>query len=132
MFCERNKTTFASFFMASLRQNKFSRLLQKELSEYFLLESRNFQKGCMITVTVVRISPDLAEAKVYLSFFQALDRKILLEAITNKTWEIRHWLGDRVRHQARVVPNLHFYIDDSLDYSENIDRLLKENPSIYL
>lgn len=118
--------------MTSLRQNKFSRLLQKELSEYFLLESRNFQKGCMITVTIVRISPDLAEAKVYLSFFQAQDRKVLLEAISNKAWDIRHWLGDRIRHQARVVPNLHFYIDDSLDYSENIDRLLKENPSINL
>ena len=79
-------------FMASLRQNKVSRLLQKELSEYFLLESRNFQKGCMITVTIVRISPDLAEAKVYLSFFQVQDRKLILEAITNKTWDIRHWL----------------------------------------
>jgi ribosome-binding factor A len=118
--------------MTSLRQNKFSRLLQKELSEYFLLESRNFQKACMITVTVVRISPDLAEAKIYLSFFQAINPNAILESISEKAWDIRHWLGDRIRHQARVVPNLHFYIDDSLDYSENIDRLLKENPPINL
>ncbi|MBX7182223.1 MAG: 30S ribosome-binding factor RbfA [Bacteroidia bacterium] len=115
--------------MASLRQNKFSRLLQKELSSYFLVESRHFQTGCMITVTIVRISPDLGEAKIYLSFFQVVDNAKVLASITDKTWEIRKWLGDRIRHQARVVPNLHFYIDDSLDYAANIERLLQDNSS---
>ncbi len=118
--------------MSSLRQNKYARLLQKELGDYFLKEARNFQAGSMITITVVRISPDLAEAKVYLSFFQVKDRKAVLAKIISRTWEIRRWLGEQIRHQARVTPNLHFYIDDSLDYAENIDRLLNTTPTLPL
>jgi ribosome-binding factor A len=116
--------------MSTLRQNKYARLLQKELGEYFRKEARNFSPGSLISITIVRISPDLAEAKVYLSFFQVANKEKVLEDVISKTREIRHWLGEQIRHQARVTPNLQFYLDDSIDYAENIDRLLNQPPTL--
>ena len=111
--------------MDSIRQNKVSRLLQKELSEIFQHDLSSLGKGAMISVTRVRISPDMGVAKVYLSLFPSKDLNNKIRHIAANSSNVRRLLGNRVRHQLRRVPELHFYGDDSLDYSERIDELLK-------
>ena len=110
--------------METTRQSKVSRLLQKDLGEIFQLESRNLFGGKMISVTTVRISPDLGLAKVYLSVFPSDGAEDTLKLIRMNTKKIRRALGSKVGKQLRIVPELVFYIDDSLDYIENIDSLL--------
>ena len=112
--------------METIRQERINNLLQKDLGEIFQVELRHVSRGAMITVTKVRVTPDLSVAKVYLSLFAAADKEELLKNIRSHTKEIRGKLGNRIRNQLRVVPDLSFYIDDSLDYIENIDSLLKE------
>jgi ribosome-binding factor A len=112
--------------MESTRQKKVSRLIQKDLGEIFQRESRNLFEGALITVTQVRISPDLSWAKVYVSLFGAKDNQKLLQDIKDRTKEIRVKLAEKVKKQLRVVPNLDFHLDDSLDYAEKIDNLLKK------
>jgi ribosome-binding factor A len=112
--------------MDTTRQNKISRLLQKDLSEIFLLEFKNSFPGALITVTKVRVTSDLSIAKVYLSIFATASKDTVLLKIKEHSKEVRHLLGNRIKNQLRVVPNLEFYIDDSLDYLENIENLLKQ------
>jgi len=112
--------------MESTRQLKISRLLQKDLGEIFQRESRNLAQGAMITVTKVHVTPDLAIAKVFLSLFATEDKSSLLKHIQKHGKEIRYNLGKRIGKQIRVVPELIFYLDDSLDYIDNIERLLDE------
>jgi ribosome-binding factor A len=112
--------------MDSLRQNKVNSLLQKELAEVIQLEGRNLLPGGLITVTGVRVSPDLGLAKVYVSLFPVKDKKGALERIKDHAHQLRGALGRRVGKQMRVVPELNFYLDDSLDKQEEIDRLLKK------
>jgi len=111
--------------MESTRQNKISRLIQKDLGVIFQQESRNLFHGAMITVTKVVVSKDMGVAKIYLSLFATKDKDQLLEKIRKETKEIRHLLGTRVHNQLRIVPELQFFIDDSLDYIENIENLLQ-------
>ena len=101
-------------------------MLQKDLGEIFQLDMRHVSLGAMITVTKVKVTPDLALAKVYLSLFASKDKDALLKSIRSHTKEIRGKLGNRIKNQLRVVPNLNLYLDDSLDYIENIDSLLNE------
>ncbi|NOU62055.1 30S ribosome-binding factor RbfA [Marinifilum caeruleilacunae] len=110
--------------METTRQSKVSRLLQKDLGLIFQQEGRNLFGGKMISVTTVRISPDLGLAKVYLSIFPSEKSEETLEVVRMNTKNIRRILGTKVGKQLRVVPELAFYIDDSLDYIENIDNLL--------
>ncbi|MCT4602539.1 MAG: 30S ribosome-binding factor RbfA [Marinifilum sp.] len=110
--------------METTRQSKVSRLLQKDLGLIFQQEGRNLFGGKMISVTTVRISPDLGLAKVYLSIFPSDKSEETLEVVKMNTKNIRRILGTKVGKQLRVVPELAFYIDDSLDYIENIDNLL--------
>lgn len=110
--------------MESTRQHKISRLIQKELAEYFLRESKHFFSNKMITVTVVRVTSDLSIARVYLSIFPAEKDEDVLGVITSQSKTIRTELAKKVRHQLRKVPDLNFFLDDSLDYANNIDRLL--------
>lgn len=112
--------------MESTRLNKVARLLQKELGEIFQRESRNLFGSAFITVTSVRVSPDLSVAKIYLSLFAVKDKVETLKSIKTVTKEIRKLLGDRIKNQVRVIPNLEFFIDDSLDYAMRIDDLLKK------
>jgi ribosome-binding factor A len=111
--------------MDSVRQQKIARLIQKELATFFQAESRNLFAGRMITVTVVRISPDLGLAKVYLSIFPVNKEENLLENVNQHSKVIRNALGHKIKNQVRIIPELAFYIDDSLDYFEHIDKLLK-------
>lgn len=112
--------------MESTRQQKISRLLQKELADIFQKESRNLFLGKMISVTTVRVTPDLSLAKSYISIFPTDNSKEVLKQIRIANPKIRGLLGHRVGKQLRVIPELEFYIDDSLDYIDNITRLLNE------
>ena len=112
--------------MESTRQNKVSRLLQKDLGDIFQQESRSKFRGAMITVTKVHVTRDLSIAKVYLSLFATDDKENLIENIKLHTKEIRYKLGQKIGRQVRVVPELQFYLDDSLDYIENIEKLLDD------
>ena len=102
-------------------------MLQKELGEIFLLYAREIQ-GTLITVTSVRISPDLSIARTHLSIFPSNKSAEVLAKVQEDKNSIRFDLGKRVRHQLRIVPELFFHVDDSLDYLENIDNLLKSDP----
>lgn len=111
--------------MASIRQEKMSALVKQELATLFVHEGKDLLEGAFITVTVVRVSPDMGHAKVYLSLFAVKDKEATLEMIKRKTPAIRGLLGKRIGKTVRVVPDLDFYIDDSLDRAEEIDDLLK-------
>ena len=102
-------------------------MLQKELGEIFLLYARELH-GTLITVSNVRISPDLGIARTYLSIFPSNKSAAVLAKVLEDKNSIRFDLGKRVRHQLRIVPELYFHVDDSLDYLENIDNLLKSDP----
>ncbi|HEY8400454.1 MAG TPA: 30S ribosome-binding factor RbfA [Cytophagaceae bacterium] len=112
--------------MESKRQQKFSRLIQKELSELFQRDAKSMFQGTFITVTTVRMSPDLSVAKVYLSFLMAKDKKEVLEKIKAESKVIRKMLGEKIRNQVRIIPELIFYIDDNVDYAARIDQIFSQ------
>lgn len=109
--------------MESTRQAKISRLLQKELSEIFRVQTAKTH-GVIVSVSTVRVSPDLSVAKAYLSIFPSEKAPEVLHNITSSSKTIRYELAQKVRFQLRKVPELQFYLDDSLDYLDNIDNLL--------
>ena len=109
--------------METTRQNKIARLLQKELSDIFLLQTKSMP-GILISVSAVRISPDMSVARAYLSVFPS-ERSEEIKNVNANMKSIRFELGTRVRHQLRIIPELKFFVDDSLDYLERIDELLK-------
>ncbi len=111
--------------MESQRQKRINKLLQKDLGEILQRESPNKFLRAMITVTQVKVTSDLSIARVYLSIFGADTQKVM-EQIKLHTSEIRKQLGLRVKNQLRHVPELQFFVDDSLDYIENIEKLLKK------
>ena len=100
--------------------------MQKEIGEIFQSDFRHSFPGALITVTKVNVTKDLSIARFYLSLFAISDKKALLEDIRKHTSELRYKLGLRIGKQVRIIPQLEFYEDDSLDYIENIDRLLHE------
>lgn len=111
--------------MQETRQNRISRLLQKELAEIFQGQTRQTH-GLLVSVTRVRISPDLSICTAYLSIFPSEKGKELLENIRLNEKTIRYELGRRVHNQLRIIPELRFFIDDSLDYIDRIDELLRK------
>ena len=110
--------------MDNKRLEKVNKLLQKELGDIFQKELKPAVPMLMITVTHVRVTSDLGYANVYLSVFGVDDKKKVVEEVSQNSKAIRGLLGNRVRHQMRVIPELRFFEDDSLDYIENIDNLL--------
>ena len=111
--------------MEGTRLQKIERLLQKELGDIFQKQTQAMH-GVLVLVSVVRVSPDLSVAKAYLSIFPSANGEELLKAIRANTKAIRYDLGQRVRLQLRKIPELSFFIDDSLDYIEHIDSLLNK------
>ena len=111
--------------MESTRQKKVSRLIQKELADIFLKRGNEFAHGRLVSITKVRVSPDLSFARVYISIFPATNQEEVLQSIAVHGSKIRFDLGQKVRSQLRIVPDLAYYIDDSLDYIDKIDKLLK-------
>lgn len=111
--------------METTRQQKIARLIQKELSYIFQRQTQGTH-GVLVSVSAVRISPDLSIARGYLSIFPSERAEEILNNINANTRQVRYELGQRVRHQLRIIPELKFFIDDSLDYLDHIDALLKE------
>ena len=107
------------------RLEKINRLVQKELSEIFRLETAK-TTGVLISVSHVRVSPDLSVARVHLSIFPSEKGAEMISNINANATAIRYDLSQRLRYQLRRTPELTFYIDDSLDYIEHIDQLLKK------
>ena len=111
--------------METTRQQKIARLLQRELSELFRLQTQAMH-GTLVTVSAVRVSLDLSIAKGYLSIFPSEKAEEILKNINENARSIRYEIGTKVRYQLRVIPEFKFFIDDSLDYIEHIDELLKK------
>ncbi|MDD3108946.1 MAG: 30S ribosome-binding factor RbfA [Alistipes sp.] len=110
----------------STRQQKIGRQIQRDISDIFIKEAAELLQGTMVSVTLVRMSPDFELAKVYLSIFPFDHHDAIMQRLEEHNWEIRKALGTRVKHQLRHVPELAFYVDDSLEYISSIDKLLQE------
>lgn len=111
--------------MQETRQNKVARLLQKELSLIFQSQTR-MMHGVMVSVTRAKVSPDLSICTAYLSVFPSERAAEILENVNANQKTIRFELGTRIRNQVRIIPELRFFVDDSLDYIDHIDELLKQ------
>jgi ribosome-binding factor A len=110
--------------MESTRQKKVSRLIQKEVAGIFLKKGHEIAHGKLLSVTKVRVSPDLSSAKIYISIFPSAGQDLILKSIEDHSSKIRFEMGQNIRRQLRIIPEIAFFIDDSLDYIDNIDRLL--------
>ena len=108
-----------------MRQQKFGKLIQKELSDIFQRDKRGVLGQAFITIAEVRMSPDLSVAKVYISMMLAKDKEMVLEKLNVHKKEIRKALGDRIRNQARIIPELAFFIDEVEEKAMRMDDLIK-------
>lgn len=125
---KENKDDKKEKIMETTRQQKISRLIQKELSDIFQRQTQ-VMHGMLVSVSAVRISPDLSIAKIYLSIFPSEKAQETLANISANQRSIRYELGKRVRFQLRIIPELKFFQDDTLDYLDHIDELLaKDKP----
>jgi len=109
----------------TVRQQKFSRLIQKELSDIFQRDQRGLLGQTFITIVEVRVSPDLSLAKVYISMMLTRDKQAVLDKLDLHKKEIRKALGDRIRNQARIIPELAFFIDEVEEKAQRMDALIK-------
>jgi ribosome-binding factor A len=114
------------------RQKQVASEISKELNDIFLKMGLNMQDGGMVSLSSVKITPDLYEARIYISLFKVKNPDAALEKFKERSSEIRGELGKRMRHQLRSIPQLTFYIDDTLDYvfkiEELLDNIKKEKP----
>jgi ribosome-binding factor A len=108
------------------RQKQVGKLLLEELNDIFLREGLNMVDGGMVSISKVSVTPDLLEARVYLSFFQVKDVSALMLKIKDRGWELRKLLGQRIKNQLRRVPELQFFIDDTLEYAFKMEELFKQ------
>lgn len=108
------------------RQKQVAAVLEKELNEIFQRLGLSMINGGMVSISGVKITPDLFEARIYLSFFKVIEPEATLKIIQEKSWEIKKELTTRVRHQLRTMPQLSFYIDDTLEYVDKMEKLFKE------
>jgi ribosome-binding factor A len=111
--------------METTRQQKIGRQIQKDLAEIFQKEGEHLVRSSLVTVTAVRISPDFGYAKIYISVFPFERSSEIMQTIERNNWFLRRALGERIRHQVKNIPELQFFLDDSLEYIENIDRALQ-------
>ncbi|HTN21039.1 MAG TPA: 30S ribosome-binding factor RbfA [Pelobium sp.] len=109
--------------MESKRQQKFARVIQKDLGEIFQREGNNYLPNAMITVTKVRATPDLGIVRVFLSFFNVGNAESALKAIREKSAVIRYTLGKRIKDQVRGIPQLEFFVDDTNEYVDRMDKI---------
>ena len=110
----------------SKRQKKYSRLIQKDLGEIFQREGRSFFDKAFVTITEVLMSPDLSMAKVYVSALMTPDKAHLVESLNNRRYEIRGLLGNKIGKQVKGIPELTFYLDNTLDQVDKMDKVFKE------
>lgn len=112
--------------MDSTRQQKFARQIQREIGDIFLKDGKDFYGNAFVTVTQVRVTSDLGEARIHLSMFKQQDPKALLEKIKKHKGEIRKLLGQKIKDTIHHIPDLLFFIDDSLDYADKINTVMKD------
>ncbi len=108
----------------STRQQKIARQIQRDIADIFLTECRELFKGLLITVTSVRVSPDFSYAKIYVSVFPFERNEEVIATLKRENWAIRKLLGAKIKHQLKSVPEIDFFLDDSLEYIENIDKAI--------
>ena len=120
----QNNTDICSV-MESTRQHKYARLLQKEMAEIFQQDTKHLFGKAFITITLVKVSPDLGFAKIYLSMFLVEDRQDMLDRINERKGQIRKLLGQRIGKQVRIIPEIAFFIDDTEDQAQKIDKLIE-------
>ena len=108
------------------RQRQVAGALQEELNDIFRRLGLSMLDGGMVSISSVKVTPDLLEARIYLSLFQVKDAPRVMKTIESRAWEIKKELADRVKHQLRRIPVLHFYLDDTLDYVFKMEEILKK------
>ncbi|MDE5579389.1 MAG: 30S ribosome-binding factor RbfA [Alistipes sp.] len=111
--------------MDNTRQQKIAKQIRKDVAEIFGKEGADIVRGLLVTVTAVRVSPDFGYAKIYVSVFPFERSQELMTALEQNSWFIRRALGQRLRNQLKSVPEIQFFLDDSLEYIEHIDQALK-------
>lgn len=111
--------------MDTTRTLKYGKLIQKELSEIFTLEGKNWYGNHFVTITGVTVTTDLSKARVRISVFKSPKPESVIKSLQIHTSEIRKSLGSRIRNQARIIPTLEFFLDDSLDYVEKMENVFK-------
>ena len=111
--------------METTRQQKIAKQIQKDVAEIFQKEGAAVVRGALVTVTAVRVSPDFGYAKIYVSVFPFERSAGMMKTLEQQNWFIRRALGQRIRNQLKNVPEIQFFLDDSLEYIEHIEQALK-------
>jgi ribosome-binding factor A len=109
--------------MESKRQQKFAGVIQQDLAAIFQREGNNYLPNTMVTITKVRVTPDLAIARIFLSFFGNANAQLALQTIKQHASEIRYKLGARIKDQVRIIPQLEFFVDDTSEYVDRMDKI---------
>jgi ribosome-binding factor A len=108
------------------RQKQVAAVLQQELNDIFMRLGLNMLDGGMVSISSVKVTPDLLEARIYLSLFKVPEPKTAIKKIESRSWEVKKELSDRVKHQLRRIPIINFFLDDTLDYVFKMDEILKQ------
>lgn len=108
------------------RQRQVAGVIQEEMNDIFRRLGLNMIDGGMVSISSVKVTPDLLEARIYLSFFKIENEKAAMKIIDNKTWEVKKELAERVKHQLRRIPVLHFFMDDTLDHVFKMEEIFKQ------
>lgn len=108
------------------RQRQVAGVIQEEMNDIFRRLGLNMIDGGMVSISSVKVTPDLLEARIYLSFFKIENEKAAMKIIDSKTWEVKKELADRVKHQLRRIPVLHFFLDDTLDHVFKMEEIFKQ------
>ena len=108
------------------RQKQVATVLQEELNEIFLRLGLNMIDGGMLSISSVKVTPDLLEARIYLSLFQVKDSKAAMKKVEDRAWEIKKHLADKIKHHMRRIPVMHYFLDDTLDYVFKMEEILKD------
>ena len=108
------------------RQKQVAAVIQQEMNDVFMRLGLNMIDGGMVSISSVKVTPDLLEARIYLSLFKVADSKVAMKKIQTQAWEVKKELSERVKHQLRRIPVLHFYLDDTLDYVFKMEDIFKQ------
>jgi len=120
---ELSAFSFSLKNMESKRQQKFAGVIQQDLAAIFQREGMNYLPNTLVTITKVRVTPDLAIARVFLSFFNNTNSQQALQTVKLHASEIRYKLGARIKDQVRIIPQLEFFVDDTSEYVERMDKI---------
>lgn len=112
--------------MESIKQQQVANLIKQGLADLFIKQGRDFYSSAFVTITQVRVTPDLLLARVYLSVYNVADKTTVLELIESNNWAIRKGLGSKIRKKVRKIPELAFHLDDTLDEVEKLDKLFNK------